>query len=406
MMTPPTSLAVGLETALARLTCLQACEAFNRSAGGVDWFRVGSGEMRFREREAHQQAGEALAALEKGLLSERDLWRARMDVGQAVQFVPRLEEALEVHRRQYHQELTDLHRVVCGEPWTFPEGVIPKWARRLVIIPERSEAASLMSAEARNMARVVFHQDVFSREHAVLMNEAGVTCLGRDRQKVPLIFDRPGVAGIHAALAFSLGHHWIRDLSGGAGLHVDGAKVPEGVWWPLSAVSYLRLGQDKKASFGLKLPERPSLEGSRRDIASAENLAGLRKALLQGGHGSQVSDFDEVARDRLVLTSLPEDGGLRAKVFELKLLSAFHRLCDEELPGVGSTVAFAIFKSLADAVEEAPDRLALGRILASSVLVHGSRWCADVLGDSRRARREKAPEITQYFGIRRRIGSF
>ena len=66
--------------------------------------------------------------------------------------------------------------------------------------------------------------------------------VGRDPAQCPITLTEPRVSGVHATLKFESGVLLVRDEGSNNGTHVDGQRIPAGVYTPVASGGSLRFG--------------------------------------------------------------------------------------------------------------------------------------------------------------------
>lgn len=67
-------------------------------------------------------------------------------------------------------------------------------------------------------------------------------CVGRDPARCPVALSEPRVSGVHATLRLDAGVLMVRDEGSNNGTHVNGVRIPAGVFTPVSSGAQLRFG--------------------------------------------------------------------------------------------------------------------------------------------------------------------
>jgi pSer/pThr/pTyr-binding forkhead associated (FHA) protein len=65
---------------------------------------------------------------------------------------------------------------------------------------------------------------------------------GRDASQCGILLQEPRVSGVHASVKIEGGQLLVRDEQSNNGTHVNGARIPPGVWAPVPNGSLLRFG--------------------------------------------------------------------------------------------------------------------------------------------------------------------
>lgn len=74
--------------------------------------------------------------------------------------------------------------------------------------------------------------------------------VGRDPAQCPITLNEPRVSGVHATLKFENGQLMVRDEGSNNGTHVNGSRIPAGVYTSVASGGELRFGP---AIFAVKL---------------------------------------------------------------------------------------------------------------------------------------------------------